>query len=216
MEEIIRDMQILIKPEMNTPPGLTTTPEQNELITLKATETVEFDFTISDSEDAALGGLTLFNVTGESIQENTEVTQEQLENVINGNFKWTPTLADIRLRPYQIVFKATDSQGLATFRVFQIQVVDNITSIPLTFQQLGFQLFPNPATTQVQLTFPNNQINQSATITIFDNLGRLIQQQKIEKTLSKAAINIAVLQRGQYTVQIQTPTAMASTLLVVY
>ena len=75
MEEIIRDMQILIKPEMNTPPGLTTTPEQNELITLKATETVEFDFTISDSEDAALGGLTLFNVTGESIQENTEVTQ---------------------------------------------------------------------------------------------------------------------------------------------
>ena len=158
-EEIIRDMQILIKPEQNAPPRITTMPEQNELLTVKANQAIEFDFSVFDPEDGAVDGTARLSVTGESIQENTEIVQNPTLGILNGRFKWTPTLVDIRSRPYQIVFKATDSQGFATFRVFLVQVVENSTSIPLTFQQLGFQLFPNPAITQIQLLLPTNPVS---------------------------------------------------------
>jgi len=216
-EEVIRDMQILIKSEENTPPEIAFSNDEPAQLTIQAGKTLDLEFAIFDAEDNFnFNGVALLNVTGESIQNNATLDQEQKLSVLNGHFKWTPTNIAIRTRPYQIVFKATDSQGLATFKVFQVQVVDNSTSLPLTFPELGFQLFPNPATTQVQLRLPNNQINQTITISIFDNLGRLVQQKQIEKALSEEFLEIAHLQSGQYAVQIQTATAIASTLLVVH
>lgn len=214
-EEIIRDMQILIQPDENAPPRITTTPAQNELIAVKAGTTIEFDFSVFDPEDGAVDGTALFNITGESIQENTEIIQMPLLGILNGNFKWTPTLSDIRTRPYQIVFKATDSQGFATFKVFRIQVLENSTSIPLTFQQQGFQLFPNPATNQVHLLLPNNQINQTAILTIFDNFGRMVQQQQIAQTSSQETLEVTNLSSGTYSVRFQTATTNTGTLLVI-
>jgi len=197
-EEIIRDMQILIKPEENTPPEILTNPEQAELLTVKAGKAIEFDFSIDDSEESPAEGGVLFRVsTVETIQENATIDWYPLFDVLSGRYKWTPTLADIRSTPYQIVFKATDSQGFATFKVIQVQVVENSTSIPLTFQQLGFQLFPNPATTQVQLILPDNQINQSAFLSIFDNLGRLVQRYKIDNTNSQHTLAMLVVKSSK-------------------
>lgn len=214
-EEIIRDMQILIKPEENTPPEITFRNDESEQLTLKVGKTLDLEFAVYDAEDYFdFNGVALLNVSGESIQNST-LDQEQKLAVLNGHFKWTPTAADIRTRPYQIVFKARDSDGLATFKVFQIQVVETSTSIPPTFQQLGFKLFPNPATTQFQLVLPDNQINQAATIRIFDNLGRLVQQKQIAQTLARKLLDVTNLQSGQYSVQIQTATATASTLLII-
>ena len=184
-------------------------------LTVKANQAIEFDFSVFDPEDGAVDGTARLSVTGESIQENTEIVQNPTLGILNGRFKWTPTLVDIRSRPYQIVFKATDSQGFATFRVFLVQVVENSTSIPLTFQQLGFQLFPNPAITQIQLLLPTNQVNQAATITIFDHLGRLVQQQQITQTLSRELLDVANLSSGQYSVQFQTATTTTSTLFII-
>lgn len=216
-EEMIRDMQILIKPEENTPPEINTNPEQSALITLKAGNPLAFDFAVHDSEDNPAEGEVFFRVSsGGIIQENSTVDWYPLIAALSGRFTWTPNLTDIRTMPYQIVFKATDSQGLATFRVFQVQVVENSTSIPLTFQQLGFQLFPNPATTQTQLKIPDNQLNKAATITIFDNLGRLVQQQQIDKTQAIETLNIGALQSGQYSIRFQTASTTVSTLLIIH
>jgi len=214
-EEMIRDMQILIKPDENTPPEITTNPEQNELITIKAGKTLEFEFAIFDAEDSFSGIRPLYRVAGASIQNNTEITENPFIATLSGTFKWTPALTDIRSMPYQIVFKATDSQGFAAFKVLQVQVVETSTSIPLTFQQLGFKVFPNPATSQVQLQLPANQINQAATISIFDNLGRLVQENKIDNTTSILPLNIANFQSGHYMLKFQTATTSVSTLLLV-
>ncbi len=215
-EEIIRDMQILIKPDENLPPRITFPNNESEQLSIKFGKTLDLDFSIYDSEDDFdFNGVALLTITGESIQNNTTLDQKQQLSVLNGRFSWTPTAVDIRTRPYQIVFKATDSDGLATFKVFQIQVVETSTSIPPTFQQLGFKLFPNPATNQVQLTLPDNQVNQAATIRIFDNLGRLVQQQQIEQTLSRELLDITNLPNGQYSVQFQTATTTVSTLLII-
>ncbi len=215
-EEMIRDMQILIKPEANTPPEINTNPEQNVLITLKAGNSLAFDFSIHDSEDNPAEGAVFFRVSsGGVILENATVEWYPLIAALSGRFTWTPSLTDIRTMPYQIVFKATDSQGLATFKVFQVQVVENSTSIPPTFQQLGFQLFPNPATTHAQLILPDNQLNKAATITIFDNLGRLVQQQQIDKTQAMETLNTSALQSGQYSIRFQTASTTVSTLLII-
>ena len=215
-EEIIRDMQILIKPDENTPPEIAFRNDDPAQLTIKAGKTLDLEFSIYDAEDNFnFNGVALLTVTGESIQNNTTIDQAQQLSVLNGHFKWSPTNTDIRTRPYQIVFKATDSEGFATFKVFQIQVVENSTSIPLTFQELGFALFPNPATSQVVLRLPDQQVNQSATIRIFDNLGRLVQQQQIAQTLSREVLDIANLSSGQYSVQFQTAIATASTLFII-
>lgn len=214
-EEIIRDMQILIKPDENIPPVITTMPEQNELITIKAGKTLEFEFAIFDSEDAASSTRPLYRVAGESVPNNTEITENPFIATLSGTFKWTPSLTDIRSMPYQIVFKATDSQGFASFKVLRIQVIETSTNIPLTFQQLGFKLFPNPATSQIQLQLPEDQVNQVATISIFDNLGRMIQENKIDNTSSILPLNIANFQSGHHLLKFQTATTTVSTLLLV-
>lgn len=213
--EIIRDMQILIKPEENTPPEIAFRNNEPEQLTLKVGKTLDLEFAVYDAEDYFdFNGVALLTLTGESIQNST-LDQEQKLAVLNGHFKWTPTAVDIRTKPYQIVFKATDSDGLATFKIFQIQVVESSTSIPPTFQQLGFKLFPNPATAQAQLILPDHQVNQAATIRIFDNLGRLVLQKQIEQTLSRELLDVTNLPSGQYSVQFQTATTTASTLLII-
>ena len=214
-EELIRDMQILIKPEDNVPPEITTNPEQNALITIKAGKILEFEFAIFDSEDAFSSIRPFYQVAGESIQNNTEITENPFVGTLSGTFKWTPSLTDIRSMPYQIVFKATDSQGSASFKVLQVQVVETSTNIPLTFQQMGFKLFPNPTTSQAQLLLPNSQINQAATVSIFDNLGRLIQQKKIENTTPTIPLALENFQSGNYIIRFQTATTTVSTLLLV-
>ncbi len=212
--EIIRDMQILIKPETNTPPFIQGINEN--LINIKAEQTIDLSFIGTDNEDG-MGDLPpkLSLISETLIKGATTEYSETFEGTSVSDFNWTPTLNDIRRMPYQITVKAVDSKGFATFKVILIQVIENTTSIPLTFQQLGFNLFPNPATTQAQLALPANQVNQAATIRIFDNLGRLVQQKQIESSLSRELLDVTNLPRGQYSVQIQTATATASTLLII-
>ena len=215
IEEIIRDMQILIKPDENVPPVITTMPEQNEIITIKAGKTLEFEFAIFDSEDAASSTRPLYKVAGESVPNNTEITENPFIATLSGTFKWTPSPTDIRSMPYQIVFKATDSKGFASFKVLRVHVVETSTNIPYTFQQLGFKLFPNPAISQVQLQLPDNQVNQAARVSFFDNLGRMVQQNDIENTTAILLLDLTNFQSGNYIIQFQSATTTVSSSLLV-
>ena len=132
-----------------------------------------------------------------------------------GSFNWEITEANVRAIPYQIVIKARDSRGAATFKILQISITDAVTSTLESFRSLGYQLYPNPTIGDTYLQIPDDQFNASSEITIFDNLGRQVRQYQFETMGETISLETANLDPGIYLIQIHTDLHSISTQLVI-
>ena len=68
----------------------------------------------------------------------------------------------------------------------------------------NFELYPNPATNDIQLTISNVQLGESVEIQIYDLTGKLVKQFKIQN--SELKIQISDLKKGVYIVRVGKQT----------
>lgn len=67
---------------------------------------------------------------------------------------------------------------------------------------LSFNIYPNPASKDIQIQLPLNIYEKSAIITIYDGVGKVIYQRKAANSLE--IINIEKMQNGIYLLQVDT------------
>lgn len=217
IDMMIRDMQILIQSIENTPPLISIDDMllQDDLVKIKAGQTLDLEFSLLDHEDSQLDGAPELAITGEFI-ENATILEEPQFGSLNGTLKWSPTEANVRDQPYYAVIKATDSQGASSFKVVGIQVLPLSSAISDNFKNLGYQLYPNPTNGPTFLKVPSDALNQTAILSIFDNVGRLVQTQKIDQTTELITLPTTELSKGNYIIQLVSDNANVSSTLIIH
>lgn len=128
---VLRDMQITVKQCNNQAPVIANI---NDTCVI-AGDTVSFAVTASDVNTGQTVSLT---ATGGPFLSSPQATFTSVTaNPATGNFTWTPGCNQIRVQPYQVTFKAEDSDNstpLVDYETVQIRVVGpppaNVTANP--------------------------------------------------------------------------------------
>jgi len=68
---------------------------------------------------------------------------------------------------------------------------------------LGIDMYPNPASDQLNLKF-NKVLNETVTIIITDQLGRTVASKQFDGKQSELQINVSAFAKGVYTINVQT------------
>lgn len=207
---VIRDMQILIMPDDNTPPQIQTGIETPDLLKTKTGQTVNLTFSTTDADGSNLS----LSASSELLKSENGATFIS-ENNGMAQFTWTIKETQVRSLPYQLVIKAVDDRGAATFKVIRILAQPFSTSVTAIFEEAGYTLFPNPVINYFNIQLPENKINKPTTVSIFDNTGRLVKQTTFQKAEAILNLEINTLTVGNYIVLVQTETEMVGTKLVV-
>jgi hypothetical protein len=66
-------------------------------------------------------------------------------------------------------------------------------------------VYPNPATTYINISFPPDWIGKDATLEIFDNNGKRVHQMLVWELLQMVRIRVDKLANGSYYLKIQSP-----------
>lgn len=166
-------------------------------------------------EGIQVDGTPTISTTSEIFNQGGIFSVEGMLGFNKGLLNWTVQEQDIRFRPYQVVFKATDGKGAATFRVVQIQVKPLNVSTTGTFQELGYQLFPNPTVDQFQITLPTTLENQIVIVSIFDSTGKLVAIRNYAREEEIIRGSVKHLAKGNYILQLTSEDGlMASSILI--
>ncbi|MFN8245741.1 MAG: Ig-like domain-containing protein [Ferruginibacter sp.] len=72
-------------------------------------------------------------------------------------------------------------------------------------QQQPIDVYPNPATTYINISFPPDWIGKDATLEIFDNNGKRVHQMLVWELLQMVRIRVDKLANGSYYLKIQSP-----------
>lgn len=198
---MVRDMQILIMPDENLPPVLEPDNLPVEMV-ITAGTSINWSFTVFDPEDGMNNPPT---VTASS--ELLEQGASFMSTDNKGTFLWTASDQAIRSMPYQIVFKVTDSKGLATFKVVQVMVKPLNVSTSITFQEAGYQLFPNPISDQFYINIPTHLVNQPTIISIYDASGQLVKTKTYQQVDATIQWFIGDFSIGTYLVTLKRENA---------
>ncbi|EAQ39850.1 fungalysin metallopeptidase (M36) [Dokdonia sp. MED134] len=101
-----------------------------------------------------------------------------------------------------IVITVTDDSGNATSCTVEVNITDpdNVCGLSTEeFSSTEVLLFPNPASSSVQITWGNNTLKS---ITIYDMLGKLIFNEKIKDNQIQTSFDVSNLNTGIYLVQL--------------
>lgn len=193
---IVRDMQITIFPMGNRPPNFNDTT--SAFYELMPGQSIQFTLSATDID----GDNIQLSATGFPLEKTANFTAptNNMNSTISGNFSWTPTTADVRRHPYQMVFRVEDdaegTYGGVFYKVVQIKVnfpvstkqIDNIASI---------KLFPNPASNQLIVDF-QKPVFENTPIRLFNSSGILVRNLILNKGQQTLQINVSDLATGMY------------------
>ncbi|MEM6321671.1 MAG: T9SS type A sorting domain-containing protein [Bacteroidota bacterium] len=215
VDMMVRDMQILIQSEENLPPIIEIEDMEVTNIQVKVGETVNFKLTATDPEDGALDGYPEVTFTGSTFDFGAVAVATSSFGAARGDFTWEVPSDAAQAIPYRIAIKAVDSKGFATFKIIEIQVSEASVSFYTPLKELGARLFPNPSTANTFLELPDTQLGQEVTITIFDNMGRVANEQRIDNAPKEITLPTASLPKGTYFVTLQTKDIRSSSYLFI-
>ncbi len=143
----------------------------------------EYSYPVSGSSQVAWNGISTFEITPEN---HILACGEVFYNGILPKNIW--------------IFK-TDSMGCI------VSGCDTLTGIEnLQFIKSGqFQIFPNPATTQTTITYPTAE--KAIILHIYNMLGQLVYEEKLQKGSSQTIINTTGFNSGLYKVVVGESSA---------
>jgi hypothetical protein len=121
IDSLIRDMQILISNCENEPPVVDVIDE----ICVVAGDTVRVSVTVDDPDEGQRVQLT---ATGGPFELPNQAVLNApsgfVDPLLEGEFEWVTTCADVQDQPYTVVFRGLDdSTGLADLKTLKIKVV---------------------------------------------------------------------------------------------
>ena len=145
-----------------------------------------------------------FNANGDSlrlkkyyIKNNVADQNTLLDNVLNADGGITAcgfVSSDTQVPYQQIWILKTDSTGYAPGP-------QNVGIIDLPYLQVsygGLRVYPNPATTQTTISFP--QQNKESLLQIYNILGQLVYEEKLSKGSSQTTLDARTYKKGLYKV----------------
>ena len=114
------------------------------------------------------------------------------------------------VQAYSLVDKGAKQNGIIYYRLKQYDKGNPIENFSRTIsvfaneRNLGFDLFPNPANTEMTLVLPDVLVGKTLTIGIFDNNGRKVHGTETVLTNynTTQSLNINELEKGTYFVKI--------------
>ncbi len=104
---------------------------------------------------------------------------------------------------YEQSIMANDGVGLAPLKFTESpapQKAANRTAVETT--NFDFELYPNPATSTVEIVFSNEATATGQTLQVFDLMGKLVKTQPITDATTEQVLDIGDLPRGVYLVKI--------------
>ena len=211
---VLRDMQILIQSEENVPPIMEFDSTIADIIELEEGQTFKLDFTATDREDGSVDGSPTISATSEVFEKGATFIATPAFGWSNGSFEWAIPNNAGRALPYQVVFKSVDSKGSATFKVIRLKVKPMTTNTTYTFKEVGYQLFPNPATDYFSLSIPDGLSDQPMTISIFNTFGKVIDRKEYISTDPIIHFSSSHLNAGSYLISIHTAEEIVTTMLI--
>ncbi len=197
-DELLRDMQILIMPEENIPPGLESDNFHPAILEVSVGTTIQLSFTAFDLEDGEADASPMISASGEIFNKGATFDLDRMFANIRGTLKWTIKEQDLRSLPYQVAIKAVDSKGASTFLVIQIKTTPlNVSTRSQEIHPSTIHIFPNPVKNFLNIDFERNFDGQ---VRLVDLAGQEIYQQVINSTSHK--IETQALNNGIYFLQL--------------
>ena len=114
------------------------------------------------------------------------------------------------IQAYSAIDKQVKQNGIIYYRLKQfdkgniVETLSQTISVYANERNLGFDLFPNPANTEMTLILPDVLVGKTLTIGIFDNNGRQVQKTETVLTNYNTTQNLTIneLEKGTYFVKI--------------
>lgn len=208
VDQMIRDMQILVERGDNSNPGIQVTNgiSTNEVEQRSLGDTVRVDLLYTDTDFDQT--ITLSSSSGlylDFFENPATFSSEVNGGTGNASFEWIVREEHLREQPYAIAFGVQDdfqdSIGLASYIVVRFKVTDQMTNVQdIGAEALDFNVFPNPVNGQnITVQIPWESINQN--FQIFDSSGRLIKKGRLNQATQE--IDVEDLEAGKFIIQIR-------------
>jgi gliding motility-associated-like protein len=122
---VLRDMQIDVASCMNTPPTITSLPDT----CIVAGTNLTFNVTATDLEANTIS----LSATGGPFVITPAASFPPVSSVstVTGTFSWTPNCSQVKLLPYQVTFKAEDSNPTSPLVNFESVFIKVIAPAPV-------------------------------------------------------------------------------------
>ncbi|MFK7950689.1 MAG: T9SS type A sorting domain-containing protein [Saprospiraceae bacterium] len=194
---ILRDMQITIAAISNRPPDFSDT--SNVVYEIKPGQSLQFMISAEDSDNDSIR----LAATGFPLQKNATFSASNNFMIsTSGIFSWTPSVADVRNQPYQMVFRVEDNRG-GTFGAVAYKVVRIKVDFPVSTKSIkqetitNFKLFPNPVSNHLTIDF-EKPILENTSLSIFKNTGELVKITAINQSQQTVEFDVSDLSSGNY------------------
>jgi len=201
----IRDVQF----DIGVPEGFVSAnsniPEDDFII--ENGDNLNFNFTIgeSSSEELKVSVLGLpFLINNPA---SVDIPNDFSFAPVEGTISWDVLEEHADLSPYNIFFRIDqriDNLVYTTYQVVKIIVNADPLNIDPAGSHLSFDIFPNPSHNENVFINLSDQTSVSLTIKAFDNLGRLILENRVYLSGGNFPWNISDLQKGTYFIQVET------------
>ena len=201
--EMRRDMQyIVVPPTINNAPMFPNSLPVNNLgypfFQVYANQNFNLSILASDSDPQDVVSLSAFGepilLHGAAFNYNNTGNGNEIE----GTFSWNTDNSMIRSNDYIMVFRASD--GMFYFdETVLLNVSSPPTSINNTFKNNDFEIYPNPLTDNLFLSFNLNE-NSKIKFAIFDLLGNKVYEsnEKLIESSNHVLYNKINLNSGYY------------------
>lgn len=199
-DEIIRDMQITVVEGNNVPPTFELTETNTGIIEVEVGDFISVGLTAGGIQNLQLIDITSSSGLYDFYENPASFSAEVILNTGTGQFEWDVLEEHVRQQPYLVVFKVKDSfdvSGLSAFKVLQYKVVGQLSNTR-EVSDPEFNIFPNPASEVLTLTFDNYP--GVLPYRIMDVRGEVVQRGIVQNAYEE--MNLDRLPPGGYILQV--------------
>ncbi len=197
---VLRDMQILVMPEGNPLPMISTDNfgNDNTIYNMTPNEDVNFQIFANGATPQQILTLSSSSELYETPLGNITFTvNEPSDNNIQATFDWHTHESYIREQPYQLVFKVQDDSGLANFKIIRFRVRPVVSVDQVNEEETTYPVYPNPAR---DFILYNNIFTKHNEYTILNANGQSVLNGKLTSDVVK--IEITNLPSGTYYIKV--------------
>jgi len=208
---VIRDMQILVSFIFDIPPTMDYTAPP---ATIVKGDIVEFEVS------STTGSRSLkLSATGGPFEVSQPATfdapSDFVDDFVSGTFRWETNDSHVRKQPWQVVFKTESAMGLFVMETVRFSIAEStgiLTPVPLA----RIQVYPNPASQEIQVTWSiNEQQNDPLIAQLHSTDGRLLFKTTLDQADGQELIQLPDLPGGLYHFSLNQAGLVLSTQTIV-
>ena len=186
----------------NTTSNISNLAAGTYLVTITDANNCSSTSSVIISQPAAIGITTTStaSVTGQS--NGTATVQTVTGAVSPYTVNWSTgdsTLTASNLAGGTYTVTLTDANGCQQTATVTVSVIMGVGAVNT---DINFNVFPNPATTQLNLSFDN--LKENGTISIINTLGQKVSEEQVKQNTESVTIDVSKLATGVYVLELRS------------